>query len=82
MRTATTIIGLLLAFVMGVNSGYGLGADQMKCVTYHFLAQGENALVSQELADDACEASNSWSPFNPTRAVRHTTVAIIDGTKP
>lgn len=68
----------VLAFIVGVNSGYALGADHMQCVTYHMLATGDGALVSEGLADDACKAARGWNEGNPTVIVRRAYVSVVE----
>jgi hypothetical protein len=67
-----------VSFAVGANSGFALGADTMQCVTYHMLSTGPDALVSEQLADDACKSANSWSEMNPTRLVRMGYVFLAD----
>ena len=78
IKIAISAGALLLVYHIGVNQGYGMGADDAQCVTYHLLSSGDSSLVSEKTADVACAPSNARSEWLPAYMLRRLHVQMFD----
>lgn len=77
MKKIALAFAFALTFIIGVNSGYSLGADTMQCVVIAMVAPDK-----EDAVDDACKAAGDWSTYGPTYMARWVWIEITGQSVP